>query len=79
MQFAEIRAFQELVGHYDAMTLQGGIGGLTVASEGVPSEKQATGFKGAQWFKLVRACGKAARLLSQPSASACLRGCVLRG
>ena len=51
VQFSEIRAFQELVGHYDAMTLQGGIGGLVTGA--TPSEKQATGFKGAQWFKTV--------------------------
>ncbi len=56
VQFQDIRAFQELTGHYDAMTLQGGIGALTVASGGVASDKQKMGFKGAQYFKTVRAC-----------------------
>ena len=48
MQFADVRAFQELTGHYDAMTLQGGHGVAVVG--GKPPEK---GFAGAQWFKLV--------------------------
>ena len=48
VQFADVRAFQELTGHYDAMTLQGGHGVAVVG--GKPPEK---GFAGAQWFKLV--------------------------
>jgi hypothetical protein len=48
VQFADVRAFQELTGHYDAMTLQGGHGVAVVG--GNPPEK---GFAGAQWFKLV--------------------------
>jgi hypothetical protein len=67
VQFQDIRAFQELTGHYDAMTLQGGIGALTVASGGVASDKQKMGFKGAQYFKTVRACCDVACATARPS------------
>ena len=46
MQFSDIRALQELVGHYDAMTLQGGTG---VAVTGEPAPEKA--FLGSQYFK----------------------------
>merc|ERR1712216_30768 len=44
--FSDIRALQELVGHYDAMTLQGGTG-VAVTGQSAPEKA----FLGSQYFK----------------------------
>merc|ERR1712216_720306 len=44
--FSDILALQELVGHYDAMTLQGGTG-VAVTGESAPEKA----FLGSQYFK----------------------------
>lgn len=49
LQFADIVAFTQLTGHYDAMTLQGGTGVKVVGTEVTDSPH----FVGGQWFKTV--------------------------